>query len=111
MYGAGFGMLLNSNGYKPKREEGKFIQVDRFFPGTKLYSCCGYKNDLLSFGLVGNRKASLCKAKISRYTIKQLAVRVSIECSQDGDRITTYSNKHTQGKQTAPPDASRLLLV
>jgi putative transposase len=51
IYDAGFGMLLNFIGYKLEREGGKFIQVDRFFPSTKLCSCCGYKNDFLNLSI------------------------------------------------------------
>jgi putative transposase len=51
IYDAGFGMLLNFISYKLEREGGKFIQVDRFFPSTKLCSCCGYKNDLLNLSI------------------------------------------------------------
>ena len=51
IHDAGFGMLLNFIGYKLEREGGKFIQVDRFFPSTKLCSCCGYKNNLLNLSI------------------------------------------------------------
>lgn len=51
IYDAGFGMLLNFIGYKLEREGGTFIQVDRFFPSTKLCSCCGYKNDFLNLSI------------------------------------------------------------
>jgi putative transposase len=51
IHDAGFGMLLNFISYKLEREGGKFIQVDRFFPSTKLCSCCGYKNDLLNLSI------------------------------------------------------------
>jgi len=51
IYDAGFGMLLNFISYKLEREGGKFIQVDRFFPSSKLCSCCGQKNDLLNLSI------------------------------------------------------------
>ncbi|MGH1393889.1 MAG: RNA-guided endonuclease InsQ/TnpB family protein [Trichormus sp.] len=51
IHDAGFGMLLNFISYKLEREGGKFIQVDRFFPSTKLCSCCGYKNNLLNLSI------------------------------------------------------------
>lgn len=47
IYDAGFGILLNFTSYKLEREGGRFVQVDRFFPSSKLCSCCGNKNDLL----------------------------------------------------------------
>ncbi|WP_338010333.1 RNA-guided endonuclease TnpB family protein [Fortiea contorta] len=51
IHDAGFGMLLNFISYKLEREKGKFVQVDRFFPSTKLCSCCGYKNDSLNLSI------------------------------------------------------------
>ena len=45
---AGFGMLVNFLDYKLKREGGKLVEVDRFFPSTKLCHCCKYKNDSLT---------------------------------------------------------------
>ncbi|MFB2838208.1 RNA-guided endonuclease InsQ/TnpB family protein [Floridanema evergladense] len=45
---AGFGMLVNFLGYKLKRVGGILVEVDRFFPSTKLCSCCKYKNDSLT---------------------------------------------------------------
>lgn len=51
IHDAGFGMLLNFISYKLEREGGKFIQVDRFFPSSKLCSCCGQKNDLLHLSI------------------------------------------------------------
>lgn len=45
MHDAGFGMLLNFLSYKLEREGGKLIEVDRYFPSTKLCSCCGFKNN------------------------------------------------------------------
>lgn len=48
---AGFGMLLNFIGYKLEREGGKLVQVDRFFPSTKLCSCCKFKNNELDLSV------------------------------------------------------------
>lgn len=45
---AGFGMLVNFLGYKLKREGGILVEVDRFFPSTKLCNCCKFKNDSLT---------------------------------------------------------------
>ncbi len=47
IHDAGFGMLLNFTSYKLEREGGSFVQVDRFFPSSKICSCCGHKNNLL----------------------------------------------------------------
>lgn len=51
IYDAGFSMLLNFVSYKLEREGGKFVQVDRFFPSSKLCSCCGHKNNLLNLSI------------------------------------------------------------
>lgn len=51
IHDAGFGMLLNFLGYKLEREGGKLVEVDRFYPSTKLCSCCGFKNDLLTLSI------------------------------------------------------------
>jgi putative transposase len=51
MHDAGFGMLLNFLGYKLEREGGKLVQFDRFYPSTKLCSCCNFKNDSLTLSI------------------------------------------------------------
>ena len=45
---AGFGMLVNFLDYKLKKEGGNLVEVDRFFPSTKLCNCCKHKNDSLT---------------------------------------------------------------
>jgi putative transposase len=44
IHDAGLGMLVNFIGYKLDREGGKLVEVDRFFPSTKLCNCCQVKN-------------------------------------------------------------------
>ena len=51
IHDAGFGMLLNFLGYKLDREGGLLIEVDRFFPSTKLCNCCKFKNDSLNLSI------------------------------------------------------------
>jgi putative transposase len=51
IHDAGWSTLLNFVSYKLEREGGKFVQVDRFFPSSKLCSCCGQKNDLLNLSI------------------------------------------------------------
>jgi IS605 OrfB family transposase len=41
IHDAGFVMLLNFLDYKLEREGGKLVEVDRFYPSTKLCSCYG----------------------------------------------------------------------
>ena len=45
---AAFGDLLRQVEYKALWHSKHFVQVDRFFPSTKLCSECGYRNDDLS---------------------------------------------------------------
>ncbi|HKE21031.1 MAG TPA: zinc ribbon domain-containing protein, partial [Bryobacteraceae bacterium] len=45
---AAFGELLRQVKYKALWNSRHFVQVDRFFPSTKLCSECGYQNDDLS---------------------------------------------------------------
>ncbi|OKH30919.1 transposase [[Phormidium ambiguum] IAM M-71] len=45
---AGFGTLVNFLDYKLKRVGGILVEVDRFFPSTKLCNCCKHKNDSLT---------------------------------------------------------------
>ncbi|AFZ11666.1 transposase, IS605 OrfB family [Crinalium epipsammum PCC 9333] len=51
IHDAGFGMLLNFIGYKLEREGGIFLQVDRFFPSTKLCNGCKFKNNSLNLSV------------------------------------------------------------
>ena len=45
---AACGELLRQVAYKARWNSKHFVQVNRFFPATKLCSACGYKNDDLS---------------------------------------------------------------
>ena len=45
---AGFGMLVNFLGYKLCIEGGMLVEVDRFFPSTKVCNHCKFKNDSLA---------------------------------------------------------------
>ncbi len=40
---SGWGMFLNFLDYKLKKKGGVLVEVDRFFPSSKLCSCCGHK--------------------------------------------------------------------
>lgn len=48
---AGLGMLVNFLSYKLERVGGKLIQVDRFFPSTKLCNGCKFKNNALTLSI------------------------------------------------------------
>jgi putative transposase len=43
----GWGMFVNFLAYKLERKEGKFVEIDRFFPSSKKCSCCGHVVDEL----------------------------------------------------------------
>ncbi|MFB2878764.1 RNA-guided endonuclease InsQ/TnpB family protein [Floridanema aerugineum] len=45
---AGLSMLVNFLDYKLKRVGGILVEVDRFFPSTKICNCCKHKNDSLT---------------------------------------------------------------
>ena len=51
VHDASFGMLLNFIGYKLDRVGGTLVQVDRFFPSTKLCYCCKFKNKELNLSI------------------------------------------------------------
>lgn len=38
----GWGIFVNFLTYKLERKQGKLIEVDRFFPSSKMCSCCGH---------------------------------------------------------------------
>lgn len=44
---SGWGMFLNFLDYKLKHKGGVLVEVDRFFPSSKLCSNCGHKHDQL----------------------------------------------------------------
>jgi putative transposase len=44
---AGWGTFANFLAYKLERKAGKLIEIDRFFPSSKMCSCCGYVMDNL----------------------------------------------------------------
>lgn len=43
----GWGMFVNFLAYKLERQEGKLVEIDRFFPSSKTCSCCGHIVDEL----------------------------------------------------------------
>ena len=40
---SGWGIFLNFLDYKLKKKGGVLVEIDRFFPSSKLCSCCGHK--------------------------------------------------------------------
>jgi putative transposase len=43
----GWGMFVNFLDYKLKSKEGELIEIGRFFPSSKMCSCCGHVVDVL----------------------------------------------------------------
>ena len=62
---SGWGMFLNFLDYKLKHKGGVLVEIDRFFPSSKLCSNCGHKYQELE---LSEREwiCSLCKTKHSR---------------------------------------------
>ncbi|WP_322112009.1 RNA-guided endonuclease InsQ/TnpB family protein, partial [Aerosakkonema funiforme] len=48
---AGWGMFVNFLDYKLKRQDGKLIEIDRFFPSSKMCSNCGHVVDKLTLDI------------------------------------------------------------
>lgn len=47
----GWGMFVNFLAYKLERQEGKLIEIDRFFPSSKTCSSCGHVFDELTLDI------------------------------------------------------------
>ncbi|XWK88898.1 MAG: RNA-guided endonuclease TnpB family protein [Phormidium sp.] len=87
---AGFGMLVNFLDYKLKREGGKLVEVDRFFPSTKLCNCCKYKNNSLT---LKDREWTCPKCRIRHDRDENAAINIRSE----GIRIlSTNTVGHTE---------------
>ncbi|ACK68861.1 transposase, IS605 OrfB family [Gloeothece citriformis PCC 7424] len=90
IHDAGFGMLLNFLSYKLEREGGKLIEVDRFYPSTKLCSCCGFKNDVLTLSI----RDWVCPSCLTNHDRDGNAAR---NLRQEGIRIlSTNTVGHTE---------------
>ncbi len=48
---AGWGMFVNFLDYKLQRKDGKLIEIDRFFPSSKMCSSCGHVLDKLTLDI------------------------------------------------------------
>ena len=75
--------------YKTKIKNGKVIIVDRWFPSSKLCSCCGYKIDDLPLS-ARSWTCSICNTKHDRdhnaaINIKNMAVSSTVSaCGEEG---------------------------
>lgn len=89
---AGFGMLVNFLGYKLDRKGGKLIEVDRFFPSTKLCYCCKFKNNFLTLSI----REWVCSSCQTRHDRDENAAK---NIREEGIRIlSTNTVGHTEIK-------------
>jgi putative transposase len=118
IHDAGFGMLLNFLGYKLEREGGLLIQVDRFFPSTKLCNCCKFKNNLLNLS-IREWVCSSCQTQHDRdenaaKNIREEGIKILSNtvghtefqaCGEDGRLVGTCTKKQSSLKQESPVTA------
>ena len=89
IHDAGFGMLLNFIGYKLEREGGKLVQVDRFFPSTKLCNCCKFKNNSLNLSI----REWVCPSCQTQHDRDENAAK---NIREEGIRILSNTVGHTE---------------
>ena len=113
---AGFGMLLNFLGYKLEREGGKLIEVDRFFPSTKLCNCCKFKNNSLNLSIrewvCPNCQTHHDRDENAAKNIREEGIRIlstntvghtEIQaCGEDVRLVAACCKKHSSVKQESP---------
>lgn len=99
---AGWGMFVNFLDYKLKRQEGKLIEIDRFFPSSKMCSNCGHVVDVLPLD-IREWDCPSCKTHHDRDGNASLNIR------NEGIRIL---NSQTSSEVTAGgfPGTARLKL-
>ena len=89
IHDAGFGMLLNFICYKLEREGGKLVQVDRFFPSTKLCNCCKFKNNSLNLSV----REWVCPSCQTQHDRDENAAK---NIREEGIRILSNTVGHTE---------------
>jgi putative transposase len=116
---ASFGMLINFLGYKIEREGGKLIEVDRFFPSTKLCNCCKFKNDSLNLSIrewvCPNCKTHHDRDENAAKNIREEGLRIlstntvghtGIQaCGEEIRLSSACTKKHSSVKQESPVTA------
>jgi putative transposase len=122
VHDAGFGMLLNFIGYKLERDGGNFVQVDRFFPSTKLCYKCKVKNNLLNLSIrewvCSNCQTQHDRDETAAINLREEGIRIlstntvghtEIQaCGETVRLVGTCTKKHDSVKQESPVTA-RLL--
>ena len=89
IHDASFGMLLNFICYKLEREGGKLVQVDRFFPSTKLCNCCKFKNNSLNLSI----REWVCPSCQTQHDRDENAAK---NIREEGIRILSNTVGHTE---------------
>ncbi|MBD2481020.1 RNA-guided endonuclease TnpB family protein [Planktothrix sp. FACHB-1365] len=116
---AGFGMLINFLSYKLEREGGKLIEVDRFFPSTKLCHCCQFKNNSLNLSVrewvcpncqTHHDRDENAARNIREEGIKILSTHTAGHaeiqaCGEDVRLVGASTKKHSSVKQESPVTA------
>jgi putative transposase len=116
---AGFGMLINFLNYKLEREGGKLIEVDRFFPSTKLCHCCQFKNNSLNLSVrewvCPNCQTHHDRDENAARNIWEEGIRIlstntvghtEIQaCGEDVRLVSAGTKKHSSVKQESPVTA------
>ncbi|MGA9380225.1 MAG: RNA-guided endonuclease TnpB family protein, partial [Phormidium sp.] len=113
---AGWGILLNFISYKLDREGGIFIQVDRFFPSSKLCNSCKVKNNSLNLS-IREWVCPECKTHHDRdenatVNLWEEGIRILLTntdgqsefqaCGEDVRLVNTSVKKHSSVKQESP---------
>lgn len=113
---ASWGMLVNFLGYKLERSGGKLVEVDRFFPSTKLCNHCKHKNDSLTLedrewicpkcGTVHDRDDNAAKnirEEGIRIISTNTAGHAELQACGEGVRlVSTCTKKRRSMKQESP---------
>lgn len=91
---AGFGILVNFLGYKLNRVGGILVEVDRFFPSTKLCNYCKFKHDSLT---LKDREWTCPKCG----TLHDRDGNATKNIREEGIRILSTNTKNTVGEACA----------
>jgi len=120
IHAASFGTLLNFLSYKLEREGGIFVQVDRFFPSTKLCYACKVTNELLNLSI----REWICpncytwhdRDKTAARNLREEGIRILSTntvgrtefqaCGETVRLVSTCTNKQVSVKQESPATAS-----
>ncbi|MBD2182693.1 RNA-guided endonuclease InsQ/TnpB family protein [Aerosakkonema funiforme] len=117
---AGFGMLVNFLASKLKRVGGTLVEVDKFFPSTKLCNYCKFKNDSLTLkdrewtcpkcGTHHDRDSNATK-NIREEGIRILSTNTDGQselqaCGEDLRLVSNSTKKRSSVKQESPVIAS-----